>query len=100
INDGQIASSRKPQEDSRPRFLDLDATRATIRFNVPNMSIGARIDYAQRTGFCAAVSSVEVFCGRVIAHVISVLTKRQAVNELEGVPRVDLAGTVAAVVNK
>jgi hypothetical protein len=43
IDHTKVGDSGKRHENSRPRFLYLDATGVDIRLDVPNMFIGARI---------------------------------------------------------
>src|ERR1700693_5406610 len=51
INHAQLGYSGKRHENSRPRFLDLDATGVDIRLDVSNMFIGARVDNGQPSCF-------------------------------------------------
>src|SRR5713226_9434735 len=51
IDYAHLGYSGKSHENSRPRFLDLDAAGVDIRLDVPNMFIGARVDNGQRSCF-------------------------------------------------
>ena len=64
------------------------------------MFVVARIDNGQPSGFCIAESDVKIFSSRVVAHVIGIGADRQAIHQLECVPREYLAGAVSTVGNK
>src|SRR5260370_31639531 len=78
INHARLGQSSKRHENSRSRFLDLDATGTGIRLDVPNMFITTRVDNGQRSGFGIgnANSDIKVFCRRVVPHVIWICAKR------------------------
>src|SRR5712691_2841071 len=95
-----MGSPSKRDESVWPRFFDLDATGAGIGLDIPNMLIAARVDDRQPPGFCIAESNVKIFRSRVVANVIGIGANRQAINQLEGVPREYLAGAVSPVGHK
>jgi hypothetical protein len=100
VHYGETAGSGKSQENSRSRFLDLDATGPGINLDVADVFDRGRIDNAQAAGLCITISSLEVFCGRIIGKLIRIITDRQVCNELKGIAIINLASSVAAIVNK
>src|ERR1700737_174859 len=50
INNTHLGSVSKREKNSRPRFLDLDAAAAHLRFDISNMLVAVDIDDSQSAG--------------------------------------------------
>src|ERR1700730_2518056 len=72
----------------------------SLRLDVADVLIGARVDNGQRAGLCVADRNVQIFRAGVVAYVIGIRIERYTLNQLEVIPAVNLAATLLPVGHK
>src|SRR5262249_14090274 len=76
VNDTHLRYAGERHENSRPRCLDFDPTRVSIRLDDSNVFIGSRVDNSQSScpGIANANSNIKIFGCLVVANVIWICT--------------------------
>src|SRR5438309_111221 len=76
VQDAELAGTGKRHIDLCIRFVELDAARTGIRFDVPNMCTGPRVDNREGSGFRIADANIKVFRFWVVPYVVGIRSNR------------------------